>query len=304
MEWEKDAADEFARLPLAKSAKENTRLFAEKMARKGDHSRVNLEDLAFAKKVAYGNVPEEKRRRQLEERVARGEVDLWQRLENEGRELLKQESHLFKVTLCQGEATRCPNLLIGLEELKREMEQKLRQLKVTEMMADLHRDDEPILAHHRFNISISGCPVGCTAPEIRSFGVHGVCKPKITGVTCSECHACTDVCWKGAIVIKDGSPHISKTLCDLCGFCVRACPTGTIVADRTGYRILVGGRSGRFSLAGTQLFRNADKPTLMAVIEAAVKTIREEADGYEDLTWVVNRIGVGPIFQKMYGQKE
>lgn len=300
MEWDNDAAAEFVRIPLTKSAKENAKLFAEKMARKGGRNRVALKDLEFAKKVAYGNVPEEKRRHQMDERVALGETDLWQRIESEGREILNREIDLFKVTTCAGQATKCRNLIIETEALKKEIEQKLGEMKVTEMMADLHRDDEPILAHHRFNISISGCPVGCTAPEIRSFGVHGVAKPKITDATCSECYACVDVCWKGAIVIRDGGPHISKSLCDLCGFCFSACPTGTIVSAGTGYRIMVGGRSGRFSQAGTQLFRNADKTTLMAVIEASARTIREEADGYEDLTWVVNRIGVGPIFQKMY----
>jgi dissimilatory sulfite reductase (desulfoviridin) alpha/beta subunit len=304
VEWDKVAAEEFARLPLSKSVKENARLFAEKMARKSRRNRVILEDVDVARKVAYGNVSEEKRQRQLDERVARGETDLRLRMEVEGREILKQETNLFKVVTCTGQATGCRNLLIETEELKEEIEQKLRELKVTEMMADLHRDDEPILAHHRFNVSISGCPVGCTAPEIRSFGVHGVAKPKITDAECSECYACVDVCWKGAISIRDGGPRISKTLCDLCGFCMKACPTGTIVPERQGYRVLVGGRSGRFSQAGVQLFRNADRQTLMAVIEAAVKTIKEEADGYEDLTWVVNRIGVGPIFQRMHYKKE
>lgn len=299
MEWDGKAAAEFTKLPLSKSAKENTKLFAEKMARKNRHDRVTLTDLNFAKKVHYGNVSEEKRRSELEKRVSE-DAGLKSRMENEGSEILRRDSRLFKVEACAGQSTKCPNLIIDLDQLKNEIEQKLKDLKVTEMMADIHLDNEPVFAHHRFNVYISGCPVGCLAPETRSFGVHGVSKPKITDVTCKQCFSCVDVCWKGAITIRDGEPHINKSRCDFCDFCIRACPTGKIVSDKKGYRIMVGGRSGRFSQPGIQLFRNADKKTLMEVIEASVKTIREETDSYEDLTWVVNRVGVGPIFQRMY----
>lgn len=304
MEWDKNAANEFIRMPLAKSAKANAKLFAEKMARKSHRKRVILKDLEAAKKVTYGNISAEKRQRDLDRRVAEGETDLSQRMEQEGREVLTSGIDLFKVVLCPGESARCPNLNIELEEIKKELEMKLRALKVTEMMADIHGDDEQILAHHRVTISISGCPIGCTAPEVRSFSIQGVAKPKITDVVCNECYSCVDSCWQGAIIIRGGGPQINKSRCDFCECCVRACPTGKLVSEKRGYRIMVGGRFGRLHQVGSQLFRIADKKTLMAVVEAAVRTIREEADGYEDLTSVVNRIGVGPIFQRMYQQNE
>lgn len=300
MEWNKQAADEFIRLPMSRGDKQSTKVFAEKLARKSRRNRVTLNELKAAIRVTCGNVPEEKLRLELEKRIAGGETDLRQRMEQEGREILARETDLFKIDICPGQSSNCRNLIVELVGLKKEMEQKLRELEVSEIVADLHRDDEKIMAHHRITVSISGCPVGCTGPEARPFGVHGVSRPAVTDVTCSECYACVDSCLRGAIVIRDGVPHINTDRCDLCEFCVKACPTGTLVSEKKGYRIMVGGRFGRFHQLGTQLFKIADRDALMAALEASVRTIKEEAAGYEDLATVTNRVGVAPIFQRLY----
>jgi dissimilatory sulfite reductase (desulfoviridin) alpha/beta subunit len=300
MKWDKAAASEFVKMPIAKSAKENTKVFAEKLARKNHRDRVTLSDIEAAKKVTYEDVPEEKRHRELQKRIAEGETDLMQRIEQEGREILAREIDLFNVEMCHAQYFRCRCQLIEVREIKREIERKLRELNVSQMMADSLPDDERIMAHHRFTVSISGCPNGCTGPETRPFALHGVCQPVITDVTCSECLACVRACRRGAIAVLDGIPEISAMRCDLCGSCTRACPTGKITAAAKGYRILVGGKFGRFHQVGTQLFRIADKDTLINAMEAALKTIKEESVGHEDLTSIINRIGVAPIFERLY----
>ena len=64
---------------------------------------------------------------------------------------------------------------------------------------------------------------------------------------------------------------------------------------------MVGGKFGRFHREGTELFREADKETLMDALEATIQTIKDESIGHEDITSIVNRIGVAPIFQRLYG---
>lgn len=300
MEWDKEAADEFVKMPIAKSAKENTKVFAEKLARKNRNKRVTLREVELAKKVTFEDVSEEKRQRELEKRIAEGETDLRQRVEKEGREILSREIDLFNVELCHAQFFRCRSQIIEVRELKKEIERKLRELKVSQMVADSLPDDERIMAHHRVTVSISGCPNGCTGPETRPFGVHGVSRPMITEVTCSECFACVDRCRRGAIAIRDGAPQINTAFCDLCENCVKVCPAGKLVSEVKGYRIMVGGKFGRFHQLGTQLFRIGDKETLMDALEATITTIKEEAVGHEDITSIVNRVGVAPIFQRMY----
>jgi dissimilatory sulfite reductase (desulfoviridin) alpha/beta subunit len=300
MKWDREAADEFVSMPIAKSAKENTKVFAEKLARKAGSARVTLKEIEAAKKITYEDVTEEKRQRELDKRIAEGETDLRQRIEKEGREILAREIDLFNVEMCHAQYFRCRCQLIEVRGLQKEIEQKLRELKVSEMVADSLPDDERIMAHHRVSVSISGCPNGCTGPETRPFGIHGICPPVITDVTCSECMACVRACRRGAIAILDGGPVISAARCDLCGSCTRTCPTGKLVEESRGYRIMVGGKFGRFHREGSELFRQADKDSLMGALEATINTIKEESIGHEDITSIVNRIGVAPIFRRMY----
>jgi copper ion binding protein len=299
MEWDSRAVAEFIRMPLAKSAKENAKVQTEKYARKNKSDRVTLKEIEQTKKVIFGDVPEAARQKEMDKRVAEGEKDLREKVEKEGREILARDIELFNVEMCHAQYFRCRSQIIDVREAKREVEKKLRELKVSEMVADMLPDDERIMAHHRFTVSISGCPNACTAPEVRLFGVHGISKPMITDAKCSECWACFERCRRGAIVIRDGSPRINTHLCDMCENCVKVCPTGKLVSEKKGYRIMVGGKFGRFHQVGYEVYKIADKEQLMAAIEAAVQTIREEAVGEESLTSIINRVGVMPIFKKL-----
>lgn len=300
MEWDQEAVAEFIKMPLSKSAKENAKVIAEKLARRNQSMRVTLKEMTETKRINYQDVPEAARQRELEKRIAEGETDLRQSLEKEARDILTREIDLFNVQLCHAQYFRCRSQIIELRELKKELEQKLRDLKVSEMVADSLHDEERLMAHHRVTISVSGCPNGCTGPESKAFGVHGVSRPVITGAVCTECFACVDRCRRGAIIIRDGGLQIDYSRCDLCENCVKVCPTGKVESEAKGYRILVGGRFGRFHQLGYELFRFTDKETLMDALEASLRTIKEEAVGHEGLPDIINRVGVAPIFQRLY----
>jgi len=300
MEWDSKAVAEFIKMPLAKSAKENAKIQAEKIARKNKSDKVTLKEVEQTKKIIYGDVPEAVRLKELDRRIAEGEKDLKEKLEKEAREILAREVDLFNVEMCHAQFFRCRSQIIDVREVKRQVDKKLRELKVTEMVADMLPDDERIMAHHHFTVSISGCPNACTAPEVRPFGVQGISKPMVVaGVECSQCWACVDRCRRGAIVVRDGGPKINVHLCDMCENCVKVCPTGKLVSERKGFRIMVGGKFGRFHQVGYELYKMADLDTLMKAIEASIETIKEEAVGEESLTSIINRTGVLPIFEKL-----
>jgi dissimilatory sulfite reductase (desulfoviridin) alpha/beta subunit len=300
MEWDSQAVAEFIKMPLVKVQKENSKVFAEKVARRNGSDKVTLKEMEETKKVDYASVPEEARLKELEKRIAEGETDLRERMIEEAKDILAREIDLFGVNLCHAQYFRCRNQNIEVRELKKEVEQKLRELKVTEMVADLLPDGTRIMPHDRFSVSISACSNSCTGAEVSSFGVTGMAKPMVTDTDCSECFTCVDGCARHAILIRNGKPEIDITKCDCCGACVKACPNSVFAFEDTGYRIFIGGASGRFHQTAHELFKIANKETLFRVLEASIELIREKSLGEESLPSIINRVGIAPIFQKLY----
>ncbi len=300
MEWDSQAVDEFIKMPYAKVGKENAKVFAEKVARKNQSDKVTLKEMEETKKVYFAGVSEEVRNKEVEKRIAEGETDLRQQMAEDARDILGREIDLFDVELCHAKSFRCRNQTVEVRELKKELEQKLRELKLTELIADLIPGDQRIMAHDRFRVSVSACVNGCTGPEARAFGVAGATKPMLTDAACNECFICVDGCRRNAILIRDGRPEIDFAKCDWCGNCVRVCPDGVYDYEDTGYRIWVGGSHGRFHQVGYELFKMANKETLFRALEASIELIREDPLGDESLTSIINRVGVAPLLQKIY----
>ncbi len=300
MEWDSQAVDEFIRIPLSTSSKQQVKVFMEKVARKNRSDKVTLKEVEETKKVYFAGVPEEVRIKEFDRRIAEGETDLRQRMDQEARDILAREIDMFDVELCHAKNFRCQNQNIEVRELKKELEQKLRELKLTELIADLIPEGQRIMTHDRMRVSVSACPNGCTAPESKVFGVAGVAKPMLTDTACSECLTCVDTCRRRAILMRNGRPEIDFSRCDWCGQCVKACPDGVLAYENSGYRIFVGGHIGRFPQYAQVLFKMADKETLFRALEASIELIKEESLGEESLTSIINRLGVAPLFQKIY----
>jgi Pyruvate/2-oxoacid:ferredoxin oxidoreductase delta subunit len=240
VEWDSQAADEFIKMPYAAAGKEGARAYAEKLARKNGSDKVTLKEFEETKKVYFAGVPEKVRIRELEKRIAEGEIDLRQRMEKEARDMLAREVDLCDIQLCHARNFRCRNQNIEVRELK----------------------------------LVSVCPNGCTAPESRDFGVAGVAKPMVTDGVCNECFTCVDTCRRRAILIRNGRPEIDVTRCDCCGQCVKLCPDDVLAYEDSGYKIWVGGHIGRIPQYGYVLFKMADKDTLFRALEVCVELIR------------------------------
>jgi dissimilatory sulfite reductase (desulfoviridin) alpha/beta subunit len=59
--------------------------------------------------------------------------------------------------------------------------------------------------------------------------------------------ACVEVCKEDAILLENGDiePKVDYDRCLQCGQCITVCPTGTLDAAKSGYRVLLGGKLGR-----------------------------------------------------------
>jgi len=300
MEWEAAAVDEFIKLPLIDSVKANARIHAEKMARRNGSVRVAPADLEQTKIVYFAKVSEAIRRREYEKRVAAGETDLWQRIERAGRAILAAEGSLCEVDTCRAGYSFCPTQVFNLKGLKNEIEALLKRLNFTERLADKLPPDTMILAHHHFKLGLSGCVNGCAVPETKSFGVSGSARPCVTDKQCEQSFACVDTCKRGAIVIRDGGPVINRNLCDACGQCIKACPSGALATEEKGYKVFVGGRLGRFHQHGHELFKMADQALVLKALEATVETYLAGAAAEEHPSAFLNRVGLAPIYQRIY----
>jgi dissimilatory sulfite reductase (desulfoviridin) alpha/beta subunit len=299
MNWETDAAESFVAMPIGDSVKESIKLLSERRARKRGADCVTTADLDPVKRLYFKAVPEAKRNLEYEKRIAEGETDLRERMARSARAILDREIDLFKVELCHAQYFRCISQNIEVRDLKKELEARLCELGVTELIADLLPENERLMAHHRLSVAVSGCVNGCTMPELRPVGVAGAARPEITdAAACDGCYICVDPCRRNAIMLRRGVPEIDARACDHCGNCIKFCPHGVYTAAETGYRIWMGGKFGRFHQNGYDIFKIADKATLLKSLEALVGTIREAAATEESVTSILNRVGIAGLLDK------
>jgi ferredoxin len=287
-------------MPIGDSVKESIKLLSERQARKRNADCVTLEDLEPVKRLYFRAVPEAKRKLEYEKRIAAGETDLEERMSRTARAILAREVDLFKLEPCPAQYFRCVSQNIEVRELKTEIEDKLRDLMVTELIAALLPDHERLMAHHRLSVAVSGCVNGCAMPELRPVGITGVARPVIADVAaCNACYTCVDRCRRNAILLRRGVPEIDARACDDCGNCITLCPEGVFHARETGYRVWMGGKFGRFHQNGYEILRIADKDTLFMSLEALVASMREAADTEESVTSVLNRVGVAELIGRI-----
>jgi len=150
----------------------------------------------------------------------------------------------YQLDTCFG-ANGCPNRANNGEKLLERIEKLLKQEDLLGFLKK-HVKGE-IKFHHEFRITIADCPNACSQPQIKDIGIIGVSLPVLTDEVCTLCEACVDKCREKAITLHKeiDQPKIDYNLCLACGKCVEACPTGTISADKKGFKVQLGGKLGR-----------------------------------------------------------
>jgi anaerobic sulfite reductase subunit C len=122
--------------------------------------------------------------------------------------------------------------------------------------------------HHEFRISIADCPNACSQPQIKDVGILGAATPEFTDIPCTACGACSDACKEDAVQLcaTGEAIGIDVARCVHCGSCMAACPTGTLITGKKGYRVLIGGKLGRHPRLARELPGIHDAETVVRMI--------------------------------------
>ena len=150
----------------------------------------------------------------------------------------------YRIKLCWGlESGDCRNLVFPGTDLYQGLESILEESGWPECLArNLSREIKPL---DQFSISVSGCPNGCSRPQIADFGLIQASYPEVVVDLCSGCGECVRVCREGAINLQNGVAVINSDLCLSCGKCLESCPENALSPSTSGYRVQVGGKLGR-----------------------------------------------------------
>jgi len=289
MEWNKDAEDAIRQIPMPESMKYMTILYAEKIARKRERAKVSMDEVRQTG-IDYRDLFGDTLMRGFREFSAKGGVDPEVSL-NEGPKL-------YQFELCHMRFAGCTRQLVDVVPLAQKIDEKLREWRVTEMIAD--EFDVPFLPHTKFTVSISSCPNNCTAAEVKDIGIHGVAVPVFSHPEqCTQCGKCADICVDKAIIMEKDGPVIVKKHCSLCGACAIECPQGAMAIAERGYRMMVGGHFGRWHRIGRELFKLGDEEKVMKALEAAIELLRDKAGSEEHLYHLVDRYGLEPLYTKL-----
>ena len=148
----------------------------------------------------------------------------------------------------------------------------------------------------KVKIALAGCPNCCSNPYIDDIGIIGATSPEIIEERCIGCGVCARVCRGRAISMENGSkdsvPKIDEDKCIICGWCIKNCPSQAIKAVKSGFTVVVGGKSGRKPKLATKIAEIIREEELEKVIERIIEYARKHAKGAERLCSIIERKGI------------
>lgn len=244
MEWEKDAEQAIRKVPFFVRKKVKARV--EKEARDAGKIRISLADVKATQK----------------------------------RFLNKMDSEIkgYQLDSCFGSGG-CPNQILNTG-----IQSKIEDLLKNEDLLGFLRKTVPgdLKFHHEFRITVSDCPNACSQPQIKDIGIIGAKTPCITDNECIGCMECVNICKEDAIILYDSnSPVIDFQKCVKCGQCIDVCPTRTIDTDKTGYRILIGGKLGRHPRLAEELPEIYSETQTLDTIRRCIKHYKNNSKNGE-----------------------
>ena len=145
---------------------------------------------------------------------------------------------------CHNRMSNCPNPLADTAGWTRELKQWAEDYGLSEKLRQRVPGDR-ILRHHKILFSVSGCPNGCSRPQIADFGVVGFVRPEFDAALCTACGECAKACPDRALTLSGDGVRHEPSRCQGCLECQKACPSEAVSHREAGVRLLVGGKLGR-----------------------------------------------------------
>jgi anaerobic sulfite reductase subunit C len=177
---------------------------------------------------------------------------------------METEMRGYQLDSCFG-PSGCSNRTIDSDHLVPHIQALLDEADLLGFLKDTVRGK--LRFHHELRIAVADCPNACSQPQIKDIGIIGACHPRVTTNVCTCCGACEEACAEAAVTIDNAAagPCIAEQ-CIACGKCVAGCPTDTLAAGRTGYRVQLGGKLGRHPRLAAELPGIYDADSVLAII--------------------------------------
>ncbi|NDY71855.1 sulfite reductase [Desulfobacter hydrogenophilus] len=234
MKWAWDAEKEVSKSPFFVRKKVRKRI--EKEAAERGHSMVSLDDVHATRKRFLSN--------------------------------MESEIKGYQIEACFGQEG-CPNSCVEKDTLTA----RLEALLLSEDLLGFLQESVPgkLRFHHEFRISVSHCPNACSQPQIKDIGIIAAIYPRAKETLCNGCMSCVNVCKENAVALSNTPfPLIDTQACLGCGACIHACPTGCILSEKKGYRVLLGGRLGRHPRLARELPHLFTEAQVLEVVKACL----------------------------------
>lgn len=271
MQWEQEAVEIVASLPLPPMMEPLARLDAERRALQKGCDTVTA---AIARAVVKGYERTFGREAiELLRKMAAGEhVDLPDEFfEDDSGELYKIEICPIKYGACTAEKRRM------VKEIITPLRNKLKEIHATKIM--MMKARTPLMSHHVFRIAVIGCPNCCLSPYFSDSGVICMFTPTAESEGCVQCQACVRSCTEGAIALDRGNPVIDYSRCIKCGGCVKECPKNVLSIAKSSYKVVIGGCGSRHPRIARTVAEETDTAGVLGILERALTLYHDHSDG-------------------------
>ncbi len=193
---------------------------------------------------------------------------------------MQSEVKGYQLDTCFG-PSGCPNVIAPSQGLVDRIESLLKHADLLGFLKA--KGVENLKFHHEFRVTVADCPNACSQPQIKDIGIIAACRPALTEVECTGCEACVETCREAAITLDADTPAPSMDMqrCVACGQCLAVCPSGTLKAGATGYRIQLGGKLGRHPQLARELPDIYDQNTVLEIVETCLDLYKSKSKGGE-----------------------
>lgn len=189
---------------------------------------------------------------------------------------MESEIKGYRLDACFGPGG-CPNRAAESDRLFKDLENLFEE---ADLLGFLKKTvNGPLKFHHEFRVTLADCPNACSQPQIKDIGIIGATEPAVTDAECISCGACAPACREGAVSFPESDmlPVIDMGRCLYCGQCVTVCPTGTIVAHRHGFRVLLGGKLGRHPRLARELPGIFDDRSVLDIVTRCIAYYKDHS---------------------------
>ncbi len=162
-----------------------------------------------------------------------------------------------------------------------------------------------VVLPHKFKIAIGGCPNNCVKPDLNDLGIVGQRPPLYQDELCRGCKTCGVITSCPMKVVSRSGEKVAfeEEGCNNCGICTDKCPFGAVTAEKTAYKVYLGGRWGKVIRHGSVLGKLMTETEALDMVEKAILLFKKSGLSGERFGSMVDRLGTAAVEEMLFGQQ-